>query len=38
VADREALRRIGLAWRPSSARAAHYRLLGEAIRDVVAKT
>jgi LysR family hydrogen peroxide-inducible transcriptional activator len=37
VADREALRRIGLAWRPSSARAAHYRLLGEAIRDVVAK-
>ena len=37
VTDREALRRIGLAWRPSSARAAHYRLLGEAIRDVVAK-
>ena len=37
VADRDALRRIGLAWRPSSARAAHYRLLGEAIRDVVAK-
>lgn len=37
VADREALRRIGLAWRPNSARAAHYRLLGEAIRDVVAK-
>lgn len=37
VADRDALRRVGLAWRPSSARAAHYRLLGEAIRDVVAK-
>jgi LysR family transcriptional regulator, hydrogen peroxide-inducible genes activator len=37
VADRDALRRIGLVWRPSSARAAHYRLLGEAIRDVVAK-
>lgn len=37
VADRDALRRIGLAWRPSSARAAHYRLLGEVIRGVVAK-
>jgi LysR family hydrogen peroxide-inducible transcriptional activator len=36
VADRDALRRIGLAWRPSSARAAHYRLLGDAIRGVVA--
>jgi len=36
IADREALRRIGLAWRPSSARAPHYRLLGEAIRDIVA--
>lgn len=37
VADRDALRRIGLAWRPSSSRAAHYRLLGEAIRGVVAE-
>lgn len=37
VADPDALRRVGLAWRPSSARASHYRLLGEAIRGVVAK-
>lgn len=37
VADRDALRRIGLAWRPSSSRAAHYRLLGDAIRGVVTK-
>ncbi|QQS11176.1 MAG: hydrogen peroxide-inducible genes activator [Rhodospirillales bacterium] len=32
--DREASRRIGLAWRATSPRAPHFRLLGEAVRDV----